>query len=246
MWAYIGDADYPYVLFDFTSDYTADAPTRFLTGYKGYLQADALAQYEGLYGEDKVKHVCCVAHARRKFVAASDAGDERAANALELFGRLYAIERALPPLLPPSDDPVQREQRRQHEEQRRQLRQRDAGPVWDELSKWVGKQKPHALPKSPLGTAIGYASNNWDALKRYLERGFLALDNVIAPYYTSYVGWRVLGSYLTSGSALLRSVRARWEWGLRRASACDRRGRRGGNRPGATAARCFPRSPSAA
>jgi hypothetical protein len=177
LWVYIGDADYPYVLFDFTRDYTADGPTRFLTGYMGYLQADALAQYEALYGDDKVKHVCCVAHARRKFVAASDAGDERAARALELIGRLYAIERALPPLLPPSDDPAQREQRRQREEQRRTLRQRDAEPVWDELSKWLGEQKPGALPKSPLGSAIGYAVNNGAALKRYVDQGFLAIDN---------------------------------------------------------------------
>ena len=48
------------MVFDFTADHTADGPTRFLEGYKGYFQADALAQYEGLYGEDKVKHVCCV------------------------------------------------------------------------------------------------------------------------------------------------------------------------------------------
>src|SRR3954451_22781297 len=59
LWVCIGDADYPYALFDFTSDYTAEGPTRFLKGYKGYFQADALAQYEGLYGDDKVKHVCC-------------------------------------------------------------------------------------------------------------------------------------------------------------------------------------------
>ncbi len=199
LWVCIGDADYPYVLFDFTTDYTADGPTRFLEGYKGYFQADALAQYEGLYGEDKVKHVCCVAHARRKFVAASDAGDERAAKALELIGRLYAIERALPPLLPPSDDPAQREQRRQREEQRRQLRQRDAEPVWDELSKWLAEQKPGALPKSPLGSAIGYASNNWDALKRYLEQGFLALDNNLTERTLRAIAlgrnnWGVIGS----------------------------------------------------
>jgi transposase len=199
LWACIGDADYPYVLFDFTSDYTAEGPTRFLKGYKGYFQADALAQYEGLYGDDKVKHVCCVAHARRKFVAASDAGDERAAKALELIGRLYAVERALPPQLPPSDDPTQREQRRHREEQRRQQRQRDAGPVWDELSKWMTEQKPGALPKSPLGTAIGYASNNWDALKRYLEQGFLALDNNLSERTLRVIAlgrnnWGVIGS----------------------------------------------------
>ena len=199
LWVCIGDADYPYVVFDFTSDYTADGPTRFLKGYKGYFQADALAQYEGLYGDDKIKHVCCVAHARRKFVAASEAGDQRAEKALELIGKLYAIERALPPLLSPSDDPVQREQRRQREEQRRQLRQRDAEAVWDELSKWLGEQKPGALPKSPLGSALGYASNNWDALKRYLDQGFLALDNNLSERTLRSIAlgrnaWGVIGS----------------------------------------------------
>jgi transposase len=208
LWTYIGDADYPYVLFDFTAGYTADGPKQFLAGYKGYFQADALAQYEGLYGEDEVKHVCCGAHARRKFVAAGDAGDERASKALELFGRLYASERALPPLLPPSDDPTQREQRRQREEQRRALRQRDAEPVWEELSKWLGEQKPGALPKSPLGTAIGYASNNWDALKRYLEQGFLALDNNLSERTLRTIAlgrnnWGVIGSEAGGATAAI-------------------------------------------
>ncbi len=177
----------------------ADGPTRFLEGYKGYFQADALAQYEGLYRDDKVQHVCCVAHARRKFVAASDAGDQRATPVLEMIGRLYAIERALPPLLPPSDDLAQREQRQQREEQRRQLRQRDAEPVWNEWSKRLAEQKPGVLPKSPLGTAIGYASNNWIALKRYLEQGFLALDNNLSERTHRAIAlgrnaWGVIGS----------------------------------------------------
>ncbi|HYH63217.1 MAG TPA: IS66 family transposase, partial [Urbifossiella sp.] len=180
LWACIGDADYPYVVFDFTTDHTADGPTRFLAGFAGYLQADALAQYEGLYGDDRVKHVCCVAHARRKFVAASDAGDERAATAVEWISRLYAVERGLPPLLPPSDDPAHQERRRQREEERRAVRQRDAGPVWDDLGRWLEKTRPLALPKSPLGGAIGYTLNNWEALKRYLERGYLAIDNNLA------------------------------------------------------------------
>ena len=72
LWACIGDADYPYAVFDFTAGYTADGPERFLKGYRGYLQADALAQYGGLYGADKVEHVCCWAHARRKFAAAAE------------------------------------------------------------------------------------------------------------------------------------------------------------------------------
>lgn len=199
LWACIGDADYPYVVFDFTTDHTADGPTRFLAGFAGYLQADALAQYEGLYGTSGVKHVCCVAHARRKFVAAGDAGDERAARAVELIGRLYAVERGLPPLLPPSDDPVHQEQRRKREEERRAIRRRDAEPVFDEMAKWLEETRPGALPKSPLGTAIGYASNNWVALKRYLEEGFLAIDNNLAERTLRAIAlgrnnWGVIGS----------------------------------------------------
>src|SRR5262249_8749366 len=29
LWAYVGDADFPYVVFDFTADYTADGPEQF-------------------------------------------------------------------------------------------------------------------------------------------------------------------------------------------------------------------------
>ncbi|VTR94229.1 TnpC protein OS=Planctomyces maris DSM 8797 GN=PM8797T_10669 PE=4 SV=1: DDE_Tnp_IS66 [Gemmata massiliana] len=94
--------------------------------HAGYLQADALAQYEGLYRTSRVTHVCCWAHARRKFVATHEAGDERAARALELIGQLYAVERALPLLLAPSDDPGAAEQRRAREEQRRAARVRES------------------------------------------------------------------------------------------------------------------------
>jgi transposase len=199
LWVGIGDADYPYVLFDFTTNYTAEGPTRFLAGFAGYFQADALAQYEGLYGEAKIRHVCCVAHARRKFVAASEAGDPRAGSVLEMIGRLYAVERALPPLLPPSDDPGQTDRRRQREEQRRQLRQRDATPVWDELATWLSEQTSGALPKSPLGAAIGYATNNWVALKRYLDAGYLAIDNNLSERTLRAIAlgrnnWGVIGS----------------------------------------------------
>src|SRR5262249_41192543 len=144
LWVGIGDADYPYVVFGFTADYTAAGPERFLNGYRGYLQADALAQYEGLYGNDRIKHVCCWGHARRKFVAASENKDERAEVALGLIRRLYAVERDLPPLLVPDDDPAGIEQRRLREEQRRDLRRRQAEPFLTELKGWLDEQRPKA------------------------------------------------------------------------------------------------------
>jgi transposase len=199
LWVVLGDADYPYVVFDFTAAYTGAGPERFLKGYKGYLQADALAQYEGLYGADKIQHVCCWAHARRKFVAALEGGDERAEVALAWIGQLYAIERELPPLLEPSDNPVATAARRQREEQRRLWRHKQAAPVLAELKKWLSEQKGQVLPKSVLSQAIGYALNNWAALERYLEQGYLAIDNNLSERTLRAVAvgrnnWGVLGS----------------------------------------------------
>jgi transposase len=199
LWAYIGDADHPYVVFDFTADHTATGPQSFLKDYKGYLQADALAQYEGLYGEDGVKHCCCWAHSRRKFVAAVEGGDERGNVALDLIGQLYAIERELPPLLVSSSDPQAQQQRKQREEARRQMRQLQAQPVLAALKKWLDEQRPQALPKSALGKAIGYALNNWAALERYLEQGYLSIDNNLSERTLRAIAlgrnnWGVLGS----------------------------------------------------
>jgi transposase len=199
LWVTVGDADYPYVVFDFTADHTAAGPRRFLHGYRGYLQADALAQYEGLYAEDAVKHVCCFAHARRKFVAALDADDATAQRAVDLIRRLYAIERQLPPLLAPSDEPREQDQRRAREEQRRRLRQERAAPVLRDLKQWLDEQRPQALPKTPLGQAIGYALNNWAALARYLEQGYLAIDNNLSERTLRAIAmgrnnWGVIGS----------------------------------------------------
>jgi transposase len=198
LWAYIGDADYPYVVFDFTADYTAEGPEKFLKGYKGYLQADALAQYEGLFREG-ARHVCCMAHARRKFVAAAEGSDKRAEVALELIRKLYAIERELPPELPPSDDEQEQQRRQQREEQRRRIREEKAKPVLEQLKKWLEENKGKALPKSLLGQAIGYARNNWEALCRYVEEGYLAIDNNLSERTLRAIAlgrnnWGVLGS----------------------------------------------------
>jgi transposase len=212
LWAAIGDADYPYVVFDFTADYSNDGPKDFFKDYQGYLQADALAQYEVLFGAGKVKHVCCWAHARRKFVAALEGGDDRAKEPVEMIRQLYAIERDLPPLLLPSDDPLKQQQRQQREEQRRARRQRDAQPVLDKLKKWLDEHKGKVLPKSPLGQAITYAQNNWTALCRYVEQGYLAIDNhrserTLRAIALGRNNWGVLGSE-TGGqtAAVLYSV----------------------------------------
>lgn len=166
LWVYLGDAAHPYTVFDFTPGYSRDGPTAFLAGYTGYVQADALKQYADVYAAGAA-HVCCWAHARRKFVAAADAGEKLADEPLALIRRLYAVERALPAAgSSPAAEAIQYARR-----------QVDAVPVLADLRGWLDRHHPATLPKSPLGQAITYARTNWDALARYTAAGFLTIDN---------------------------------------------------------------------
>jgi len=45
------------------------------------------------------------------------------------------------------------------------------------LQAYLQEQQAAALPKSPLGAAIGYAWRNWVAPPRYTEDGRLKIDN---------------------------------------------------------------------
>jgi cytochrome c oxidase cbb3-type subunit III len=55
--------------------------------------------------------------------------------------------------------------------------QEQAQPILEKLHAYLQEQHVAALPKSPLGTAIGYALRNWAALTRYIEDGRLKIDN---------------------------------------------------------------------
>jgi transposase len=55
------------------------------------------------------------------------------------------------------------------------------------------------LPKSPLGQATGYALNQWEALLRYREQGYLAIDNNLSERTLRAIAlgrnnWGVIGS----------------------------------------------------
>jgi hypothetical protein len=131
--------------------------------------------------------------------AAQEGGEARADVALEYIRQLYAIERQLPALLAPTDTAVTAEQRLQREEQRRQSRQQQATAILAALKTWLERERPQALPKSALGQALGYALNNWAALVRYLEQGYLAIDNNLSERTLRAIAlgrnnWGVIGS----------------------------------------------------
>jgi transposase len=166
LWVYIGDRDHPYVVFDFTDHYRRDGPEQFLQGYAGYLQADALAQYERLFATGGVVHVACNAHARRRFVEAQVSAPAEAAEALKYIRDLYKVERGLRDRFSADDDAG-----------RQQYRQVRTAAVREEFLAWLVGQQARALPKSPLGEAVGYALSHWSALMRYVDQGYLSIDN---------------------------------------------------------------------
>src|SRR5215469_11026977 len=166
LWVYIGDRDHPYVLFDFTPHYKRDGPEQFLKGYAGYLQADALAQYEGLFATGKVIHAACNAHARRRFVEAQASAPDEAEEALKYIRKLYKVERELADRFAADDDAG-----------RQQYRSAQTAETREQFRLWLVGQQARALPRSPLGEAVGYALSNWAALMRYTEKGYLGIDN---------------------------------------------------------------------
>lgn len=162
MWVYIGDRGE--VVFEYTGSRKRDGPESFLKGYRGYLQADAFAGYNRICAGGDVVEVACWAHARRKFFDAQGAYGPEARRVLRLIGRLYAVEARAKRLgVTP--------------ERLLAWRQRHARRRLAQLRAELDRLSLVALPRSGLGTALGYTLNNWKALTRYTEAAFLAIDN---------------------------------------------------------------------
>lgn len=164
LWAYLGDKEHPYNVFDYTPDHTRTGPQTFLNGYRGYLLADAFSGYDGIYLDSKgdIVEVCCNAHARRKFYEARTTDAARAHQALAYYRQLYVIEA---------------EAKTFDDDSRLSLRRDKALPVLADFERWLRQEQAQVLPKSPIAQAMGYALNHWSALTRYAEAGFLAIDN---------------------------------------------------------------------
>jgi transposase len=171
MWAYLGDAAHSYNVFDFTLNRRRDGPQQFLAGYQGYLHADAFSGYDCLYLPDplttqaRIIEVACNAHARRKFYEARTSDALRSHQALAYYRQLYELERQAKDF---------------SELQRAQMRKDLSLPILETFQSWIDKEYAEVLPKCPMAEALGYARNNWTALVRYTEAGYLAIDNNVA------------------------------------------------------------------
>jgi len=184
LWVYIDD-QYN-VVFDFTPNRSRAGPISFLGQYSGYVQADAYSGYDEFFRVSDATEVGCNAHARRKFEYALDSDPVRAARMMVLWGRLYEIER-------------QAKKENYDPAQRLHARQTQARPIFAEIKTVLQEYKDQVLPKSPMGKAMGYALNQWEALMRYTDDPRLNIDNNLSERTLRMV---VIGrkNYLFAGS----------------------------------------------
>jgi transposase len=195
LWVYLGDADHPGVVFDYTPTHARDGPAAFLTDFRGYLQADAYSAYDGIYAGSAggIVEVACWAHGRNKFRDAEATDPERALAAKAWVRRLYDVE-----------DEANTAIAERHLESaaaalRLRLRQEKSVPLLTAFRQWLVVQKEQVLPKSPIAAAINYLLNQWQALERYTTDGDLHIDNNISERTLKLVGigrnnWLFLGS----------------------------------------------------
>ena len=165
-WTYIAD-EHPYSVYDFTESRARDGPAKFLAGFQGYLHADAYGGYDQIYlgSNEAIREVACWAHARRKFFDAKSSSPRDAHQILEWIRQLYEVEERARELSAVA---------------RREIRVAEAEPVLDRIEARLAGLENRALPKSALGKAVGYALNQWLALRRYTEDGRLSIDNNVS------------------------------------------------------------------
>ncbi len=151
-----------HVLFGYTPKHNKAAVDALLDGYKGTLVADAHAVYDHLYKDGSVVEAGCWAHVRRYFFKSVASEPDLARAAIELIGRLFAVERAVATSPP---------------ERRREVRQQQSAPLLDVFEAWCDAEAARALDETPISKAVGYARNHRVALRRFLDDGRLPIHN---------------------------------------------------------------------
>ena len=165
MWVYVGDADHPYNIFDFTEGRSRDGPASFLGDFNQVLLADAYGGYDGICVEKDIVQAGCWAHARRKFVDTRDLDPAAADEVLTLIRRLFAVE----------------EQGRDLSvADRLKLRRERSVAVVEQLYERLAHHKQRLLPRHPVAAAIGYVLNQWQPLTAFLADGAIPIDNNVS------------------------------------------------------------------
>ena len=175
IWTYVrdgkphGDSSPRGACYFYSPDRKGIHPEEYLKNYTGIMHADAYSGYNQLYigsknKEATVTEVGCWAHTRRKFYEVTVASDNAtiAIQTIEQIEKIYKIEKEIRGS-PPKD--------------RYKTRQEKTKPLVTALFAFWKKSYSQLPKKSRTGSAIQYAFNIEDALKRFLDDGKIEIDN---------------------------------------------------------------------
>lgn len=195
MWSYCNPVD-RLVIFEYHKGRGNKDARPVLQNYKGYLHSDGYNVYKHFGSQPGVTHVCCNAHARRKFHEAKLTDKNRAEHALMLYSKLYGIESYC------------KEQNLSFD-QRLKIRQEKSVPIFDELAGWVKEQIPRLITlRSPIGKALAYFSEREKQLGMFLHDGMLLMDtnlieNAIRPIALGRNNFLFAGSHDAAQNAAI-------------------------------------------
>jgi len=189
LWPYVGDGRL--AVFEFKDSRSREGPTDFLSGFTDrYLLSDGYAGYHQVIGKNKLGHLMCWAHARRKFFDVKELDPSFTGQVIVLIGELYAVEReATEADIHNGVDPVRRHT----------LRQEKSVAILGRIKTLLEDPGKVILPQNLISKAIAYTLNHWEQLTRFLDDGRLPIDNnlvenTIRPVALGRKNWLFAGS----------------------------------------------------
>lgn len=195
MWSYCNPVD-RLVIFEYHRGRGSKDARPVLQHYQGYLHSDGFNVYKQYGSQPGVTHVCCNAHARRKFHEARQTDKARAEHVLMLYSKLYGIESYCKEQELSFDD-------------RRRIRQEKSAPVFRELADWIQEEIPRLTTlRSPIGKAMAYFSEREMQLGMFLHDGMLLMDtnlieNAIRPIALGRNNYLFAGSHQAAQNAAM-------------------------------------------
>jgi len=196
-----GPPDRPGVLFNYEPSRSTATAERLLATYQGALMTDGYTSYRRVAAAQGLTHLCCWAHARRKFKEAQQAQPRgktgKADVAINFIAKLYGVEKR---------------ERRSDAATRHRSRQTQSVAILKEFHTWLKDTQQRVPPKTALGKAVNYTLEYWVELNRYTEHGNWPIDNnaaenAIRPFVIGRKNWLFSNSQRgATGSANLYSL----------------------------------------
>ena len=160
------------VTYIYRETHSAEFLKGYLKDYRGVIQTDGLETYNTHFKNNPdVVLVGCMAHARRKFedrYKQSKSKDEIAGKVLYYMRKLYAIE-----------DKIRKQDylKRGMVDKIVEIRQAESKPILEYIKNYLLEKKSGVPESFGVGKAIQYFLNEYPKLIKYLDNGYIYIDN---------------------------------------------------------------------